>query len=259
MGAHILRGYALPLACIPATDHHVADKTRIKFLAFAHPLRYNGGDVQLRRLMEVSMFVTEADGEQRVGDYLPVLGQAIRRADAQLANLLTTAPHRAKVRSVSSLRNDFVVSEMRRVTSGDSRTRWSSERGRDVMWIDNDRAAIVFKQLDGRKRLSIPPTQQSLLFFGQMEMAGMPSQTPRFTTSWQLDALRVGVSKSYLILSDGRVPVWSIGLDNFVGGTGTAGNPVPIVPPAPSAPQAAGPRVRRKSGDNGAATNVGQS
>jgi hypothetical protein len=156
--------------------------------------------------------VSEPDGRKRLGPYLERLCEAITNGDRLFRERYGENRPDWKSRSVSSVRNDLIVAEAKRVFGPDADVRFEQRCGREIMYI-SDIAVILFKKLDGRKRPMNIPTQLTLGLFGQQPLAGMPEETPRFVAGWQVDHLNIAVQSVYMTHPNGRWVEWAFPLD----------------------------------------------
>ena len=185
----------------------------------------------------------ESEARELIAPYRSRLNEAIRSADSILNERFRTDRHWMKRRTLSSIRNDLVCSEMRRIFADDSNIRFESRAGRDLMYIRGE-AIIVFKKVDGRRRRTHNwPTQLVMQLFGQGKLIDLPP-SPRFVAGWQLDRLGIAVQDAILTYPKGQEAQFAIPLQD------AAAQPSAMITPqagtAPDSPSRV--RVRKDSG-----------
>jgi len=185
------------------------------------------------------MIVSREEGERRLRPYFERLAEAIHDGDRRLAGVLGDQKHRFKSRSLSSNRNDFVVSEARRIFEDDPTVRFEMRHGRDIMHIGDD-AVVLFKKLDRSRRTRNAPTQLALKLFGQQPLNEMPAETPRFVAGWQMDTLGIGIQVIMITHPNPFGVEWAIPLDDQLAAAKTA-----QITPQPVQEQPA-PRIHKK-------------
>jgi hypothetical protein len=183
--------------------------------------------------------VSERDGRRRLEPYLATLCKAITSGDRLFQERYASNRSEWKSRSVSSVRNDLIVSEAKRLFDPDPDVRFESRYGREIMYI-GDIAVIVFKKLNRRKRTMNIPTQLTLELFKQQPLPFMPDETPRFVAGWQVDSLNIAVQSVFITHPNGRWLEWSFRPDEDEGEQKT----IRITPTR--TPPALGPAVKTK-------------
>jgi hypothetical protein len=156
--------------------------------------------------------VTEPDGRKRLEPYLERLCEAITNGDRLFQERFGQNRAELKSRSISSVRNDLIVAEARRLFESDPDVRFEQRYGREIMYI-SDIAVVLFKKLDRRKRTMNIPTQLTLDLFGQQPLPYMPEETPRFVAGWQVDDLNIAVQSIFITHPNGQWLEWSFCVD----------------------------------------------
>jgi len=187
----------------------------------------------------VSRLVTRDQAEQYFRPYAGGLSEAIHVGNRQLDEILGAQRHRAEARSLSSLRNDLICGEARRIFADNPQVQFAKDHGRWVMYIFDpnlpDTVIVLFKKLDRQLRTMNVPSQLSFALFSQMPLPNMPLEAPRFVAGWRMDEFNNGVRDAVLTLPGPHGPYWAISLDGYA-----QGNVVAIVPAAPPSTDDAG-------------------
>ena len=184
--------------------------------------------------------MNETEAREIIAPYRTRLKEAIRIADKSLQEVFGSERYWLRRRTLSNIRNDLVCREMRRIFATDPDIRFVNRAGRDLMYV-SDKAVIVFKKVDGRRRRTHNwPTQLAMQLFGQRELIDLPP-TPRFVAGWQLDRLGIAVQDAVLTYPRGRYAEFAISLDDAV-----ATSAILATPRAPDQPSDSTTQVKVK-------------
>jgi hypothetical protein len=155
---------------------------------------------------------SQQEAEDFLRPYFDRLSNCIRMGFIEFIQNHSAYAYKYEVRTKANIIRDNIVALSKSEFFSDSEVSFLQQRHYTLMVIDN-RYILRFKKLHSDLTSSNYATPQALNFSLQLEIPGLPPNPLRLDIGYVPDPLMTEIIGIYIVCPNGKVPRWSIRLD----------------------------------------------